>query len=136
MADVALGKPVEGAGNSITKLEVITDGITRGHTGRDGFGLFPCPGTIVLDLESVQRIYGIRMLLWDNDGRTAGRKYKYCIEASIQKEEPIFSWDIGEEGSDGLQEFFFGDGWLYARYIHIHAIRMLDIITSHFVYWL
>jgi hypothetical protein len=71
-------------GNNGANWNLLIDGNSTVYDGSTGFGstywrnAVKAPGSMVLDLKSVCTVYGMRLLLWDKDGRY----YRYKIEGS------------------------------------------------------
>jgi hypothetical protein len=122
MGNVALNKPIE---EQITNGQQATDGQTTYYTAHQGFASFNWPGTLTVDLTTIQVLRSIRILLWDGLGEGGAirnpRFYLYRLLASTDHNQWKVVFDTGPSGFNGWQVFNFSDG-LEARYIRVHAL--------------
>lgn len=132
--NVAKGKPT--LEKSIIRPEELTNGITDGYDGHNGFAYFKWPGYCTVDLDAVRELKSIRMLLWDRQGKgqvvPADRVYKYRLLTSNDCEQWQVIYESDDVGTIGWQVFEF-DKPHSAHYIRVHGLWCSKQPTFHLV---
>ncbi len=122
MTNLALGKTIE---EKIIRPGTVTDGTITGYTGSTGHARFAWPGTLTLDLGSIEKLKCIRLLLWDNLGKLGNQRddriYKYRLLTSVDHQIWKVLYDTGDDGFNGWQVFHFPND-IQAQYIRVHGL--------------
>jgi len=133
VANVALNKQVAEA---VRNRAEVTNGNHISYTGSEGFAYFKWPGTLTIDLESVQSLTCIRFLLWDGLGRPGARRHPRIYLYRLLVSEDSITWkvlhDTGKDGYNGWQVINLRDP-IPARYVRIHGIWNIANTDFHVV---